>query len=212
MIAVSSFRPHSQSEVYRANQIAARRSWEDHFERIFYFGSHEPELDGEKTLFVRQTEQWPRIREMASFCASQDPEKLVAIVNADIVVTGKILDVEKAMIASKLLAATTRRRDLKTRELIPDDKGRDIFILTPATWRKAASRIPPECRIGHQQWDSWMIGFLRKECEKKFAQFNDVPCVFHPAHGERLMPHAADVERIDPTWLNFHRNDTLIRV
>lgn len=194
MIAISSHRPHPYNNggTYAKNQIRAHKSWEKYFEKIIYFGPFEKGLNSSKTFFI-PCDGWPRIKEMAAEAARQT-SNYVAIINADIVVTQPFKFLENILKASNMKGASSRRRDYGKRVLLPDDKGRDIFICTPRIWRKVAVEIPDSCRIGHQQWDSWMIAFLRTVLQNRFGEFTRIPCIYHPKHGQRKMPHADDVD------------------
>ena len=205
MIAVSSHRKHGKTLcVYRKNQIRAKESWERYFDQIIYFGPVEPALVSDKTFFI-PSDNWPFIRDMAAE-ASRQPSEFVAIVNADIVVTQPIRQIEGIMRASGMKAVSSRRRDMQTRKLLDNDKGRDIFICTPHVWSRVAANVPATCRIGHQQWDSWMIAFLRTTLQNRFGEFTRIPCIYHPRHSGRNMPHAVDIS-CSKYQISTFRND-----
>lgn len=206
MVAISSHRPHSQSDEYAQNQIRARKSWNGIFTDVHYFGPAEPELALSGTHFV-ECEPWPRIKDMAAHAARQKTY-YVTIINADIVLTPEFTEVLDIMQKSKIAGATTRRRDLDTREL-GEDRGRDVWVLQPAWWRRVAEKISPTCRIGHNQWDAWMFGFMRYEAKYNFGEFSNVPCVFHPRHEGRHQPFVSEVD-IKDKYENFFRYDTII--
>lgn len=193
MIVLSSFRPHKASAAYRENQIRAHESWEAFASEIVYFGDYEAELAGEHTTFI-PSENWPRISVMAE-CASAY-RKPVAIVNSDIVLEPEVKRVFEVVAETSIGGATSRRFCLETRELDPADHGRDIFICKPRVWKAVANEIPHVCRIGHQRWDSWLVGFLRKK--RQFGDFTQMRVVFHPTHEERQMPHADEIEFSGP--------------
>lgn len=190
MTALSSFRPHRDSGEYRQNQIRAKNSWEPIFKNIIYFGHLEPELTSPKTEFIPY-DGWPFIREMAEIASKLNG--YTAIINADIVIEPELSTVVAIMERTGIVAATSMRRDLETREILFNDKGRDIFILNQRWWKRVADKVPRSCRIGHFEWDSWMIGFLCYEAKTKFADFSQVKCVFHPKHGGRKMPFNGEV-------------------
>ena len=133
------------------------------------------------------------------------------MINADIVLTQDMLKIEKVLLKGGMMAASSRRRDYKTKELLPDDKGRDIWILRPSKWAMVAREIPLCCRIGHQRWDSWMMGFCRERFKGAFGEFSDVPCVFHPRHEERQMPHASEIV-FQTRYDNVYRQNTIITI
>lgn len=201
MTIVSSFRPHSASLEYPENQIRAHKSWEPVVDRIVYFNKPEPDLAGPNTEFVNGEEEFPRIVDMVRFCYESGP--VAAIVNADIVLKPEIGHAFDVVRYRHVGAATSRRFDLETGLLNPDDKGRDIFICKRRVWGMIAHEIPECLRIGHQQWDSWMVGFLRKKLDKKFAEFTQMRAVFHPKHEGRLMPHSGEIDASGPYFGYF---------
>lgn len=190
MTIISSFRPHKDSAVYRENQIRAHKSWESVAAEIVYFGKPEPELGGVTTRFL-PCEEWPKIAFMAEWAATY--KEPAAIVNSDIVLEEPVARVFDIVKRTHIGAATSRRFDLETRKLNPEDHGRDIFICKPKIWKMVAKEIPDVCRIGHQCWDGWFVGFLRKRIGKRFADFTQLRAVFHPTHGERLMPYSEEI-------------------
>ena len=201
MIIVSSHRPHSRSEAYRINQVRAKKSWDAFARKIVYFGLNEPELQtSEKTFFVG-TDDFPRIMDMASFAGSQSD--VVAIVNADIVLTKPILEMERRILRKQVYGAISRRyhydpttADLTMAKDDPADRGRDIFIALPRVWAQIALKIPSGYRIGHQKWDAWVSDYFRDNFGKKFYDFTGLRCVFHPIHEERTMPYAREIEKL----------------
>lgn len=195
MIAISSIRPHSASAVYRENQVRAFRSWLPVFDRVIYFSKPEPELVGPRVEWVDVAE-YPFIWQMAAWAAGQ--KELTVIINADIVVAPNLKTVLEGFSRSSFQAATSRRYDLESGTLNPHDRGLDIFVLKQRGWRMVAKLIPRSCRIGHNEWDSWMIGFMRKEFKKKFAEFTRCKCIFHPKHEERHRPFGETVDISGP--------------
>lgn len=194
---LSSFRPHKDSLAYRENQIRAHQSWEGLVDEIVYFGEAEPELQGDNTRF-HPSPNWPFIWVLAEYAAKQKCP--VAIVNADIVLEEPVKRVFEIVATTSIGCATSRRRDLETRQIIPNDNGRDIFICKPKLWGKVARDIPRSCRIGHQMWDAWAVGYMRKTIGKRFADFTQLACVFHPRHEERLTPYSQEIHMDGPFY------------
>lgn len=207
MVAISSHRKHGKTVcAYRRNQLRAKESWDVYFDQIIYFGTEESELISPKTFFI-PSDNWPFIKDMAAE-ASRQQSDYVAIINADIVVTQPFRHIEGIMKASNMKAASSRRRDYKTRVLLDNDKGRDIFVCTPRVWGQVANNIPPNCRIGHQQWDSWMIAFLRVTLQNMFGEFTRIPCIYHPKHTGRNMPYADTIDISNSKYqISTFRND-----
>lgn len=208
MIALSSIRPHKNSEVYRANQIRAKESWEKVFSDIVYFSPKEPELDSPKTIWI-ESEEWPSIKTLAAYGGRQ--KDISAIINSDIVVSPELAKVELLIRTSSIMAATSRRWDLDQKVILDNDKGRDIFIAKPKAWRMLAAEISSTCRIGHNQWDSWALVFFQAKFIEKFADFSRCKCIFHPKHGERNQPYVDEVDISGP-YQGFQsgRFDTII--
>lgn len=213
MIALSSIRPHAEDADYAANQIRARRSWDDCFERVYYFGKDEPSLHGTqvKTYFIAQ-DGWPTIREMANY-ASCMTTGYVAILNADLVISPLIVDVERYMSRIGLPAATSYRYEFDMdNNVLPiesvrnkQDRGMDIFIATPQIWRLVARAVPTYLRIGHQTWDTWVCGFFCSQLGLGFQQFTDKRVIFHPKHGGRKTPHQVEIRNDHPCFTLAHQ-------
>lgn len=212
MIVLSSARRHERSAEYAANQIRAVDSWKL-FSTVYYFGSYEAELKRDNVRWVK-SEDWPTIKGMAEF-ASQMVGDLVAIINADIVVTEPILVVEHKLKALTIPAATSYRYEFDTniQPLYPDlsaavrhqtDRGMDIFVATPQTWKLVAERIPEYLRIGHPTHDSWLCGFFCYNFGYGFRQFTEYRCVFHPKHVGRETPMSAGIRSDDPYFTRAH--------
>ena len=208
MICASSHRPHAKDAVYAANQIAAHDSWKKVFRQIFYFGNPEPDLaDVKTTRFVPLADpfsEWPTIKEMLSFLGAQP--HMSAMINADIIVTEKVAKVQKHMIEHSIQAATSKRwcfnkPDRSDAAVI--DRGLDIFIAAPYLWRTLAREIPSGYRMGHCEWDTWVLGKLMQKTHWKMADFTFSSCVFHPFHGGRNMPLNAQVPKMPETIYDF---------
>lgn len=191
MTIISSHRRHADDAVYATHQINALLSWEAVADTIVYFGQTEPELAGAKTKFI-PSPGWPRIIDLARYAYECGP--VSAIVNSDIVLRPAIIGVFDTVRRSGVSGATSRRYELETGLLNPEDRGRDIFVCKRRVWGMVAHEIPECMRIGHQQWDSWMVGFLRKKLGTKFADFTQAQAVFHPQHEGRNMPYSGEIQ------------------
>lgn len=202
MVAISSFRPHGESEEYRRNQLRAKESWEKVFDRIIYFGHAEPELASGKTTFIGH-EGWPTIREVAAEASRQFD--MVTVLNADIVLTRNFFALECRMRESGALACTSRRYTFNPDEPIEahkcvieqQDKGLDVFVMMPALWARMAVEMPESLRMGHQQWDTWVSGWCTFHLGHSFRNFNELRAILHPRHNGRKMPHADSIKTTD---------------
>lgn len=198
MIALSSHKPHHLSAEYARNQIAANRTWLNVFEDIYYFGPTELELSDERVHFVGQTD-FPLIKDMLLMAGQQ--RQLVAILNADIVVSPKLRTIGNQMEQKRINAATSKRwQNNGLPEPVILDKGLDIFIARPWLWRILAKECPLGYRIGHCEWDTWCLGMLMRYTHRKMADFTEAACIFHPVHEGRERPHNGDVPKM-PEWL-----------
>lgn len=205
MIAVSSHRPHQSDVDYAKNQILASKSW-DVFTQIYYFGPFEKDLYRPNVTFI-DSEPWPKIKHIVDIASNFAVP--VAIINADIVVTPVILDVEKKMIDLSIPALTSYRYEFEGENLDgairhKSDRGMDIFIAGRDIWRMVYKRIPDYLRIGHQTWDSWMCGFFCANLGFGFRQFTDYRCIFHPKHEGRLHPHSSEIKSDDEYFTRAH--------
>jgi len=208
MIALSSARRHEKNAEYSANQKRAADSWSV-FSQVFYFGEYEEELSRNNVLNVK-SDEWPTIKSMARF-AGHIQNDLVAIINADIVVTEPIVEVEKKLKELTIPAATSYRYefdpadgDLSKAVRIKEDRGMDIFVATPEVWRMVEKRIPEYLRIGHQTFDSWLCGFFCANFGFGFRQFTDYRCIFHPKHGGRETPFSSEIRSDDEYFTRAH--------
>ncbi len=196
MIAISSFRPFDKcNEQIKENQLRAFRSWLLPFNRIIYFGQATQELQSCKTEFVA-CEEKPTIKKMSRMAA--DVGDWVAIVNADIVVTEKIHQIEQRLNQLECECAISQRYDLDTGRVI--DNGLDFFAAIPSVWSKLSVRIPEGFALGRIAWDSWVLGWMVANYGRKCADITPSKVCFHPRHEER----------VDQNW-NAPTNDKYLK-
>jgi hypothetical protein len=205
MIALSSHRPHVDDGDYARNQTRAANSW-GVFRQVYYFGPFEKDLYKPHVTFI-ESDPWPKIKSMADIASNFAVP--VAIINADIVVTDALLDVEKKMIDLSMPALTSYRYEFEGENMDSairhkSDRGMDIFIAMPDIWRMVSKRIPDYLRIGHQTWDSWVCGFFCANLGFGFRQFTDHRCIFHPKHAGRLFPHSSEIKDNDEFFTRAH--------
>lgn len=189
MIAVSSFRPLGQNPDWDRNQLAAKASWERVFEEIIYFNQEEPRLDSPKTAFL-PTEGHPFIRQLCALCALSSGWS--CIINADIVVSPELATVERRASARHAMAMTSYRYTTANGRTAVIDNGLDWFAARGPIWAEAARQCPPQLRIGHPTWDTWMIGFLNHACGRSFINVTSARLIFHPKHEDRR--HVCNVD------------------
>ena len=186
MIAISSHRALSDSAEVARNQIRAKTSWNLVFDSIVYFGPEENELKSHNTAFI-ETEDFPTISSLF-FTASQ-MDDFTVILNADIVVDPKLRSLMRFMIQFKDLWAVTSHRwefqGEQTDSSQVKDHGVDFFGAWPQIWQMAWKEVPSTYRIGHNAWDSWMLGFLNTKFRGHFWDITEQQCIFHPVHQER---------------------------
>lgn len=205
MIAVSSHKPFDKSPDYAANQTAASATWKNKFKAIYYIGHYEAGLSHKNTMFVRPDGDYPTIKAMANL-GDILGGGYVAIINADIVLTEPLLEVEKKMNEMALPAAVSYRHEFNPQD--PDwqqnavrnkeDRGMDIFIATNAIWKMIAKEIPEDLWFGHNLWDSWVCGWMCHHLGYGFRHFTDYRCVFHPKHEGRSQPNLDRLLKNDP--------------
>ena len=190
LIAVSSHRPNATGEV-AANQLRAKASWDQVFDRIFLFGPYDERLASSKTEFI-ECEDFPHISVMA-LTASWQPDP-VCILNADIVVALHLKDIVNRgwsmngqALTSKRYEFDPARENYDSAEVV--DSGADFFCAFPQTWKRVWRDIPPAFRVGHQRWDSYMLGFFTHLFPNRFFDLTRHRPIYHPKHGDRNMPH-----------------------
>lgn len=200
MIAVSSPRPHAGSPMYAKHQRAALESWLKVFDAVFYYGNEEPELTDSNVRWVplKSGETHPKIGDMMEFLGANS--QWGCIINADIIVTEKLTAVVAQMERKSIHAAVSKRwnfdaDDRSTAKVT--DKGLDIFIARPYLWRSLAKMIHSGYRIGHCEWDTWVLGMLMRLTHRKMGDFTQSKCVFHPVHEGQLRPLNPEVPKMD---------------
>lgn len=200
MIAISSIRPHSESPEYKRNQIAAHRSWIQFFDRIYYFGVEQDELNDSKTYFI-PSEEFPTIKSML-IPAATSKMGFSVLLNADIILTPPFKTVIDRMIQNNILGGTSKRinfdPDIGFSSGKVEDLGVDIFVAHPTLWRKVYQLTPKNIRIGHPTWDTFILGALNAEGKSAFVDFSHFNCVYHPRHGGRKAPFGAEATIVGP--------------
>jgi hypothetical protein len=208
MIIISSARRHSKDAEYAINQKRACESWQG-AQQVYYFGSYEEDLAMKNVLWVRsehneEAGEWPTIKAMSEF-ASNFPSDLVAIANADILITETFFEVEKKLKSLTIPASTSyrytydpERFDLASAVRDKNDRGMDIFVCSSDVWKMISKQIPDYLRIGHPTWDTWVCGFLCHHFGYGFREFTRYRCIFHPRHGGRITPHSNAIRSDEP--------------
>lgn len=203
MISVSSFRPFGHSKEADQNVLNAKASWEGTFDHIVYLNSIEPELASPKTSFFLW-EDYPRIRDMLGVMARM--EGITALVNADIVVSPRLREVELKLSKPENQAAYSYRWEFTNIYQLHlarvADNGLDFFCASPATWALAARECPEDYRIGHCQFDTWIWAFLKGSCGQRCWDITPCRCVFHPKHGDRKTAYTV-LDHKDNPWFQF---------
>lgn len=187
MIAISSFKPLDLSVEVALNQIRAHETWSRAFDAIIYFGPYEPRLKCPKTSFICH-DDFPTISLMA-LTASMTGD-WAAILNADIVVAPNLPAVWDRAVRQGARALTSYRweyeeDDLDLMNARIADNGFDFFATTPDMWGRVSAEVPASYRIGHNVWDSWLLGFFNTVLQRKFFDITSQRVIFHPKHGAR---------------------------
>lgn len=205
MIALSSHRPFKGEPEYRRNQLRAKASWERIFNKIIYVGVFEPDLMSDKTEIIESAD-WPTMEQLFQVAGWQ--RETVCLVNADIVLTPTILQVEELLMLEGVKALTSRRYTFNPaapdfeKAKVGKDLGFDIFIADPDVWQKLCSVVPDDFRIGHNQWDTWLLYTLQCMFKERCRDFTGWKCVFHPQHsGRKVSKHKMIPKQIPMTTL-----------
>lgn len=187
MIAVASFKPLDLSTEVALNQIRAKKSWTMVFDAIIYFGKRDTRLDCPKTSFIPY-DDFPTIALMA-LTASMTSD-WACLLNSDIVVSPMLPGVWRQAVQQGAKAITSYRweysqDDFELMNAKVVDNGFDFFCATPDLWRRVSQEVPASYRIGHNAFDSWLLGFFNSVLKRKFFDITAKRCVFHPKHGDR---------------------------
>lgn len=195
---------------YDRNQIVAKASWESVSDAIVYFNDPQPALASPKTRFV-SSEPFPRILDLASFCAGQPGWS--AIVNADIVIGPKFpIVLQKLKNKGAHCAAGWRYEfdpargiESAAQERVPHDNGVDFFLAVQETWEKVALAVDERLRLGAVFWDTWMMSFFGTFEISHYWDISPSRVIFHPRHdGRKYGPGPQDHNKIKIwSWPTF---------
>lgn len=138
--------------------------------------------------------------------ASHMTTEYVALINADIVLTSGISNVEQRMRDCSLPSATSYRYEFEPSDYPnldkairhKEDRGMDLFIAHPNIWKLVAKDVPEALWFGHNCWDTWVCGYFCHHLGYGFRQFTEDRCVFHPKHGGRNQPNVENIVKNDP--------------
>lgn len=173
MIAITSIRPNAPEEIAGHQRIAEEY-------RNYAFDSVIPMYapDGGK----------PSIKDIARH-ASTLPA-WVCLLNADIIISPRWKIVTDNMIRhTSVKAAISKRWQFDPKKGIADaavtDEGLDCFCAHPAVWGMIAREAPPEFKLGHILFDTFLLGFLMKKLDGNVGDLTSAKLVFHPLHGDR---------------------------
>lgn len=201
MVAISSFKPLDLSAEVALNQIRAHRTWSKVFDAIIYFGKQEPRLACSKTSFILH-DDFPTISLMA--LTASITSDWACILNSDIVVSPMFPQIWDKAVRQGAKAITSFRweyeeDDLNLMNAKVVDNGFDFFATTPDLWSRISLEVPSTYRIGHNAWDSWMLGFFNSVLKRKFFDITSQRVIFHPKHGnrEQKWPIGPEVTKYD---------------
>jgi hypothetical protein len=188
VIFVSSARVTSDpSDEYFKNQSLATKSWRMVASAIVYFGPSQEYLESPITRFL-PSEPFPKILDLVEFCAEQSDWS--AILNSDIVLTSRLLTLEKSLKARKASCASSWRHQFDPAVGIDPcervDNGLDFFAASPEFWKVVYQDCPETLRLGAQRWDSWMLAYFGMKGIAGFYDLTPSKCVRHPLHFGRI--------------------------
>ncbi len=116
------------------------------------------------------------------------------ILNADIVVSDRLPMAINAVVMKKGQCAISRRwqfdgDDTSKAALQPNDFGIDFFWAKPEIWRGAAKTIPAHYRIGHNSFDTWLLGYFNTVSPRGSYDITPRKVILHPRHEDRIRIH-----------------------
>lgn len=74
----------------------------------------------------------------------------------------------------------------------PDDFAVDFFMGHASLFVEPAKLMPKGCRVGHNLWDSWLVGYFNKTLGDKIVSATKYGFLYHPKHDERNCPYGDD--------------------
>lgn len=195
MIAITSVRNLNRcTPEILSNQLGANESWNRVFDHIIIFGNKDKRIDSGITTFI-PGDDWPKIKSMMLFASLL--KDWACIINADIVVSPDLFKVEKQLRDKRASCAMSYRyqfdpvNPLVEKKVV--DNGLDIFCAVPQVWKEASRDVPEAFRIGHQQWDTWTIGYFNSHFYTGFFDFTPAKCIYHPKHESRMYKYTISI-------------------
>ena len=213
MLVVSSPKPSKDSHACAINQWRANASWQRAFDQIVYVGEEETSLHGHWIWSA----QFPTIQQLLQVCAAQPGWS--AIVNADIYVPIQFRMAEAMLMVRTAKACVSRRWQFEgenLRDIAVVDLGLDFFAAHQSIWQQVLKEFHPSLRIGHDTWDSHMLGILNAKARADFWDITPCRVCLHPKHGDRKRAYEIDSQLpgYKPIWpvrslkLYYERTDT----
>lgn len=154
------------------------------FDHICYVGSYCEELSSILTEFV-PGEDRPSIKHLCQLASQMGT--WTALINADIVMSHKLKEVERRMDQQGIKCAVSHRFDLESGFIM--DQGLDFFCGTQEVWKIVYGMIPSDFRIGFGAWDNLMIGAFVCQFGRRCADITREHLIYHPKHEDRLSPN-----------------------
>jgi len=192
---LSSWRPVGQNPSYDEHQRTALESWFAVSRSVVLFNlpSDTGNIQRPGLIYVGPNSNPPSIKEMLGYLKASDNEKVVALVNSDIILTRDIAKIPLAAQRASLGLAWTC---LSLRQVIdpnmttispPNDYGLDFFCSPARIWKDVADKIPGVLTFGRIVWDNFLNSLLSNYIDKsKRFDITDWKAVLHPQHDDHF--------------------------
>ena len=206
---ISTVKPtHSPS----THVLRALESWEGVTEQITFFNIENAipwRPSKTKIKWAIPQKDPPQLIQLIAEAAQHKDDEVVAIVNSDILLDRKVLNINKLKALQKWRkwAATSPRwtyegDNVNNAKII--DYGIDIFVAPGLVWQAMFEECPPFLRMGCILWDNWVNCWLKANIEETYVNMRPWRCVFHPVHEEGQQQNPYTKEEVDS--LQFTHN------
>lgn len=179
------------SDEWRFNIRMAHKMWLDKGFKVIYVSKPINQLSFKGTIFTGDEDFCPihRLLEVAS-----KQTGLVALLDADLRIgSGIYAAMNEFNRGCKMITSRRwtilRRNDI---EVKPWDFAVDFYMGEAGLFKEPSILMPKGCRVAHNLWDSWLVGYFNKTLGNAFRSVTKYKFLFHPQHKERNAPYGDD--------------------
>lgn len=182
----------NHSDEWKRNILIARNTWHNRGFGAIYVSKPITELNKAGTKFTGDNDFAPvwRLLEVAS-----QQKGLVILLDADLRIGPRISNAIEALNSGDVDMVTSRRWTISSREsvgVVVTDFAVDFYMGRPDLFEEPSKLMPRGCRVAHNLWDSWLVGYFNKTLGDRFKSLTQHRFLYHPIHSERNAPYGDD--------------------